>query len=187
MTLAGFIQQYGYFALALGAFLEGETVVIAAGLAAYHGHLAMPLVIAIAATASFLGDQPYFYAGRLYGSSLLTRFPSLCTRKERIDHLIARHHVLLVPSLRFLYGLRIVGLVMIGMSGIGVVPFQLLNMLSAVVWAVAFAFIGYATGYGIHLLGASSDVTQIIVVTTVLLSCTIAYVIVQRRKNDPDQ
>jgi membrane protein DedA with SNARE-associated domain len=186
MTLASFVQQYGYLALALGAFLEGETVVIAAGLAAYHGHLTMPLVIAIAATASFLGDQPYFYAGRLYGPSLLVRFPSLNTRKERIDNLIARHHVMLVPSLRFLYGLRIVGLVMIGMSNIGVIPFQLLNMFSAMVWAVAFAFIGYATGYGIHILGASSDVTQIIVVATVLLSCTIAYAVLQRRKNDPD-
>jgi len=183
MNLISFIQQYGYLALALGSFLEGEAIVMAAGLAAYHHHLTLPAVIVVAAVASFLGDQPYFYAGRKYGASLLGRFPSLQSRKSRIDELIQRHHMLLVPTLRFLYGLRMVGLIAIGMSGIATLPFQMLNFVSALVWALAFALIGFSAGYGLQFLGETSGVTQAAVAATVLLCATCAYAMHQRRKN----
>ncbi|RJF95920.1 DedA family protein [Noviherbaspirillum saxi] len=183
MSVIGFIQQYGYLALALGSFLEGEAVVLAAGLAAYHQHLALPYVIAIAAVASFLGDQPYFYAGRKYGTTILQRFPSLHSRKTRIDQLIERHHMLLVPSLRFLYGLRMVGLIAIGMSKLGTLPFQVINLISAFVWALAFALMGYGTGHGLEFFGEASGITQATVLATLLLFGTIAYFIRLRRRN----
>ena len=42
------IRQYGYFAVLLGTFFEGETVLILGGIAAQQGHLRLPLVLLFA-------------------------------------------------------------------------------------------------------------------------------------------
>ena len=74
------IQHYGYLAVAVGTFLEGETVLLLAGAAASRGHLALPTVIGVATLASFAGDQLFFLLGRRHGSRLLARWPSLHAR-----------------------------------------------------------------------------------------------------------
>ena len=146
MDIAHLIQTYGYAAVALGSFLEGEAVLLAGSLAAYHGHLALPVVMAIAALASFLGDLPYFFAGRRYGPPVLQRFPSLQCRKARLESLVQRHHVPLVLCLRFLYGMRIAGLLALGMSKMSALRFLLLDFLGALVWSGVVCAAGYGAG-----------------------------------------
>ena len=99
MNIAEWVQSYGYAAVAAGTFLEGESVLLVAGAAAARGHLALPVVIAIAAFASFLGDQMYFWVGRRYGTALLARYPSLQPRAARVNGLLERHHLLVILSI----------------------------------------------------------------------------------------
>ena len=47
MDLQGIIENYGFAAVLVGTFLEGETILILAGLAAHLGYLNLPLVIFI--------------------------------------------------------------------------------------------------------------------------------------------
>lgn len=143
MDIAYLIQTYGYAAVALGSFLEGEAVLLAGSLAAYHGHLDLPVVMAIAAIGSFFGDLPYFFAGRRYGPRMLQRYAALRCRKERLDKLMHRHHVLLVLSLRFLYGMRIAGLLALGMSRMSALRFLCLNGIGAVIWSAGICTAGY--------------------------------------------
>ncbi len=155
MNIAAWVQSYGYVAVAVGTFLEGESVLLIAGAAASRGHLAMPAVIAIAALASFLGDQMYFWVGRRYGAALLARYPSLQPRAARVNGLLERHHLPLILSIRFLYGLRIAGPIAIGMSHVSWPRFLLLNGLGALLWATLIASAGYGAGHAlIHLLKA---------------------------------
>lgn len=146
MDIAHLIQTYGYLAVALGSFLEGEAVLLAGSLAAYHGHLALPVVMGIAAVASFLGDLPYFFAGRRYGLRVLRRFPSLRRRRKRLENVMHRHHVMLVLSLRFLYGMRIAGLLALGMSKMSALRFLVLDFIGAIVWSVSISAAGYGVG-----------------------------------------
>lgn len=146
MDIAHLIQTYGYYAVALGSFLEGEAVLLAGSLAAYHGHLALPVVMGIAAVASFLGDLPYFFAGRRFGPRVLQRFPSLRCRRERLENVMHRHHVMLVLSLRFLYGMRIAGLLALGMSKMSALRFLLLDFIGAIVWSAGICAAGYGAG-----------------------------------------
>ena len=74
--LESFVQSYGYGALFLGTLLEGETVLILAGLMAHMGLMKLPLVILVALLGSFLGDQFYFFLGRRKGGALLDRHPA---------------------------------------------------------------------------------------------------------------
>lgn len=155
MTIADLIQSYGYLAVAVGTFLEGETVLILAGAAAGGGHLSMPMVIAVATVASFAGDQLFFHVGRKYGNQLLERFPSLQSRTARARALLERHHTPVILSIRFLYGLRIAGPIAIGMSGVAWPRFLALNLAGAIVWAWAIASVGYWSGHALaYLLGA---------------------------------
>ena len=57
MDLPGLIDSYGLLAVAIGAFLEGETVLALAGLAAYRGYLDFYTVVVVAMICGFLGDQ----------------------------------------------------------------------------------------------------------------------------------
>ena len=155
MNIAAWVQSYGYVAVAVGTFLEGESVLLIAGAAAARGHLAMPGVVAIATVASFLGDQLYFLVGRRYGAALLARYPSLQPRAARVNNLLERHHLPLILSIRFLYGLRIAGPMAIGMSSVSWPRFFLLNALGALLWATLIASAGYGAGHAlVHLLKA---------------------------------
>ena len=149
MDIAGLVQSYGYAAVAVGAFLEGETVLVLAGAAAARGHLSLPTVIAVATVASFLGDQFFFFVGRRWGRALVARFPALEPRLARVDRMIARWHTPLILSIRFLYGLRIAGPIAIGMSSVSWLRFLLLNLAGAVIWAPLVAAVGYGTGQAV--------------------------------------
>ncbi|MEO8013942.1 MAG: DedA family protein [Polaromonas sp.] len=161
MNIAEWVQSYGYVAVAVGTFLEGESVLLIAGAAAAHGHLSMPAVIAVAAFASFLGDQLYFLVGRRYGAALLARYPSLQPRAARVSSLLDRHHLPLILSIRFLYGLRIAGPMAIGMSRVSWSRFVLLNGLAAVLWALLIAGAGYGAGQALVFLLRAVDADEL--------------------------
>ncbi|HYD60836.1 MAG TPA: DedA family protein [Noviherbaspirillum sp.] len=146
MDFAHLIQTYGYLAVALGSFLEGEAVLLAGSLAASQGHLDLQLVMGIAALASFLGDLPYFFAGRRFGTRALLRFRWLRCRKKKLENAMHKHHVTFVLSLRFLYGMRIAGLLALGMSKISTLRFLLLDFIGAIIWSAGICAAGYGAG-----------------------------------------
>lgn len=144
MSLANLITTYGYYAVFLGAFIEGETVLILGGIAAHHGYLNFTTVIGAAFAGGWLGDQFYFFLGRRYGQAILLRFPALQPRVEQAQQLIQRYHAPLILGIRFLYGLRTVGPIVIGMSPLPTTHFVLLNALGALIWAAIVTTLGYA-------------------------------------------
>jgi membrane protein DedA with SNARE-associated domain len=154
MDLASLLQTYGYPAVFVGSLVEGEAILALAALAAHRGYLALPWVIAVAAAGGFLGDQIYFLVGRFAGDRVLARWPGLRPGAERVRRLLDRYDAPLILGVRFLYGLRTVGPIAIGMSRVHWLRFVLLNLAGAVVWAVLVAAIGYALGEALtRLLG----------------------------------
>lgn len=182
MEIAGLIQHYGYLAVALGSFLEGEAVLLAGSLAAFQGHLDLKAVMLIATLGSFLGDLPYFFAGRRYGDSVVARFPSVGCQRERLDRLLHRRHSLVVLSLRFLYGLRIAGLLALGMSKLSTFRFLCLDFIGAMIWAVAVCAAGYGIGTLFErLFGGGLTTEQIFVLAVIVLSSVMLVVRARRR------
>jgi membrane protein DedA with SNARE-associated domain len=146
MDLASLIQNWGYPAVFAGSLLEGETVLALAAIAAHRGYLALPFVIAVAAAGGFVGDQIYFVVGRFAGDRVLARWPRLRPGARRVRQLLARYDTPLILGVRFMYGLRTVGPIAIGMSGVHWLRFALLNLAGATVWAALVGGIGYALG-----------------------------------------
>ena len=186
MDVASSISQYGYIAVALGTFIEGEAALLMAGFAAWRGHLQLSLVIMVAIVATFAGDFVHYYAGRRYGTALLRRYPSLQARAERVHRLMNRHHLPLILSMRFLYGLRSAGLIVLGTSGVPMVRFIILNLASVVIWALAVAMIGYFFGGATYRLLGDMDSYQLWLAGTCLLLLLLWMLRRQRVKNMRD-
>lgn len=152
MNLQALVESYGYYAVIIGTFLEGETVLIIAGFAAYRGYLSLPWVIAAAVAGSLLGDQFYFFLGRCFGARILARFPRAARRATRVNILLGRYHTVFILVMRFLYGFRTIGPVVLGMSNISAIKFAALNAIGAIVWAVAVSSIGYVFGGTLEIM-----------------------------------
>jgi membrane protein DedA with SNARE-associated domain len=146
MTLGALIETHGYWLLAAGCFLEGETVLVLAGFAASRGYLDPVAVLGIAAAAGFLGDQFYFWLGRRHGPAVLTRWPAALQQADRVHRLMERYHGSVIIGVRFAYGLRVAGPILIGTSSVPAVRFALFNALGAILWAFVVAGIGWVFG-----------------------------------------
>ncbi len=160
MSLTIILTDYGYAALFAGCILEGETLLLLAGLAAHQGYLSFPMVVLVAFVGGTLGDQLLFLVGRRYGEHLLGRWPQLELPAARVRRLIDRHSALLIVGVRFLYGLRLIGPVVIGMSEVSARRFALLNMGGALIWASAIAGVGYVFGHAIDWLLSDLEVFE---------------------------
>jgi len=150
--ISAFIASYGYLAVFAGTLFEGETVLIAGGFAAHQGLLDWPLVVLVATAGGTLGDQLAFLLGRWKGAALIERFPALAQRKQRIHDLLERFDAIFILSVRFLYGLRIAGPLIMGSSRVPVLRFAVFNTIGAGLWAVLVSGTGYIFGLTIGVL-----------------------------------
>lgn len=144
--LQHFLQEFGYLALFLGTFFEGETVLVLAGFLAFRGYMDIKLVMVVAFMGSYAGDQLWYFLGRRHGRKLLARKPRWQSMGDRaLDH-IRRHPDLWVLGFRFVYGLRTVMPVAIGLSGYPPRRYLLLNGLGALIWSAALGLAAYHFG-----------------------------------------
>jgi len=144
--LDALISQYGYLAILVGTFLEGETILVLGGLAAHHGLLSLPGVIFAAFVGSLLSDQLFFFLGRRHGEGWLARRPQWQPRVQRARELLNRHTTIVILSFRFLYGLRNVTPFALGLSNVPTMRFVVLNALGAALWSVAITLLGWSLG-----------------------------------------
>ncbi|MDX1488201.1 MAG: DedA family protein [Acidiferrobacterales bacterium] len=146
MTLESLVDHYGTVVIFIGTVLEGETIVLLGGFAAHRGYLSVWEVIVAAFAGTFAADQFYFFMGRRYGKTFLSRRPTWVDRLARVQKLIARYESVLIIGFRFLYGLRTVTPFVFGMSPVRRWRFFVLNAIGAFLWAIAITLCGYAFG-----------------------------------------
>jgi membrane protein DedA with SNARE-associated domain len=151
LDLPALIETYGYAAVFVGAFLEGETILAMAGYACFQELMAFEKVVAIAAVAGFLGDQFFFFLGRVRGRQIMERFPQLKVRAQAFDTMLARYHAPLIVMIRFMYGFRIAGPIFLGMGRVSSLKFVVFNAIGAAIWAPLVAGAGYLFGHAIEL------------------------------------
>lgn len=169
MNLSSLIADYGYWAVFIGCFLEGETVLLLAGFAAHRGLLQIEQVALVAFVASTLGDQSFYWLGRRYGHTLFKRFPRLGDQVPRVQRLLDRHHTSLIPSIRFLYGLRVAGPIAMGALQVPALRFACLNALGAAIWAILIAGLGYHFGNALELTFKDLRLIEELVLAVLLL------------------
>jgi membrane protein DedA with SNARE-associated domain len=146
MSVTHLISQYGCIAIVVGAFFQGETVILAAGAVAGAGYLSFPLVLAASMAGIYAGDIFYFFLGRLAGGRLVRWFPSLHGRLAGVFRMIERHEHKLLLGFQFVPGLCTVTPVAFGMTRISAGRFLALDLIGNAGWTLIFAFAGYIFG-----------------------------------------
>jgi membrane protein DedA with SNARE-associated domain len=162
--------------------LEGETIVFLAGLAAHHGYLWFPAVVAVAVIGGFLSDQTLFFVGRRYGNRVFARFPGIAAKVPRAQALIRRWDVLAILLVRFLYGLRIAVPIVIGASGIAPWRLALFDFIGAVLWAFVVAGLGYFAGQAVQYWVARLDLSIVFILMAAALAAGIAWNVIRARR-----
>jgi membrane protein DedA with SNARE-associated domain len=186
MSLQELVQNYGYFAILAITFIEGETIVILAGVAAHLGYLDVNWVVATAVVGSVSGDQLWYYMGRHWGPRLIARRASWQAKADKVYKHLHRHQYFLLLTFRFYYGLRNVTPFVVGSAQIPRLRFFVLNLIGAIVWAITFSYGGYLMGqafmlfiddyhrYALNILGG---------LVAIGLTVWLATVICRRRRN----
>lgn len=149
--LRDLVYHYGYLAIFIGTFLEGETILALGGFAAHQGILQLPFVMLAAFCGSLLGDQLFFFIGRIYGNRILKKWPAWVAKKDRFDRFFKKYETPSILIFRFLYGLRNIAPFAIGMSSVRTSKFISLNVFGAFIWAIGLGYLGYLFGDGIEL------------------------------------
>jgi membrane protein DedA with SNARE-associated domain len=184
LDLNALLATYGYWMVFVGCLLEGETVLILGGMAAHQQALQFWTVLALAILGGVLGDQLLFWSGRYFGARLLPRLKRHQGAIDRVSGLIERYPSTSVFAVRFLYGMRLVGPLVIGASGLSPWRFALLNLLGATVWATLFVSAGYWAGEALQqLFGDLKPYRLPIVIGVVLLVAAAALVRHLRARN----
>lgn len=144
------ISQYGYIAVLLGSIIEGDGIAILGGIAARHGYLEFFATVAMASMGGMAADQLLYFVGRRYGESILQRFRRHQAKIERMRELVNRHASLWVVGVRFAYGFRIIGPLILGSSGIPPRRFIALNICGGLLWGSVMVSLGYCVGEFLH-------------------------------------
>ena len=140
------LSRYGYLVILVWTFLEGETIVIVAGIFAEQFNMTPWLIALSAFCGSFCSDQVMFSLGKYKGQDVLKMFPKLGKNIDKAAALFKKYDVALILGFRFVYGVRNVTPILLGISGVSHRKFFCLNFIGAGVWAMAFSFGGYYSG-----------------------------------------
>lgn len=153
--VSGNPYTYGLvFAIAaLDAFfpvVPSETVVIAAGVVAANGELAIWLIIPCAAIGAFVGDNVSFFLGRYVGDPVVQRFFRSEDGRKRLrrgERLLERHGPILIVAARFIPGGRTATTFAAGTLEMRWSRFAIADAIGATIWAVYASMIGYLGGH----------------------------------------
>jgi len=185
MSLESLLADYGYWLIFATTFIEGESVVLIAGVAASARHLELPWVIAAAYIGSYLGDQLWFHVGRRYGKRLLQRFPRFQGPANRVFRLLERYDTGFILTFRFVYGVRNVTPFALGMSNVSALRFAVLNCVAAGMWAVTFAGAGYLFGHAvIAIIGDMKAYIGYVLLGLVVVALALWLYKIMRRRRD---
>jgi membrane protein DedA with SNARE-associated domain len=180
-----FLRDYGYLALFVGTFLEGETILILAAYLASKGMLNIYLVMLSAVAGTVLGDQTYFYIGRIQGISFIQKRPKLKKKWVRISGLIGRRENIIILAYRFVYGFRNITPFALGILNIHAMKFLVLNIIAATVWAISFSVLGYTFGAMIRNDIETYEKVFALGILFIAVLAAFIYWLKKRLKNEP--
>ncbi len=192
--LLDLFARYGYAVVFGGVFLEntglpvpGETALLAGAALAHHGQLSLFWVIVTAITAAILGDNLGFFIGRRGGRRIAERHGwRIGLTRERLiqfDRFFERHGPKTVFAARFITGLRVVGAVLAGGSGMAWPTFLFYNASGAIVWCTTVAFAGYSLAYSWDTLERWIGRTGLVALALVIVVGLIGFA--RARRNRP--
>jgi membrane protein DedA with SNARE-associated domain len=143
-----FVENYGLFAVFIVCLAEGESAATLAGFFTHQHVFNLPLAVLTVFTGAFLGDVLVYCLGRYAASLPWMQRQFQKPGFDKAMDFVRAHPIKSVLLNRFIYGLRFLGGVAVGMARIPFGLFLALNAISAAVWTGIFFSLGYFLGAG---------------------------------------
>lgn len=145
-------KEYAYIIIFIWCMMEGEIALVIAGVMAHEGHVNLAFITFIAGLGGFCGDQIYFYIGR-YNKNFINKKLEKHRQKFAIGHLLLKKYGWPVIFFqRYMYGLRAVIPMSIGITRYDAKKFAFINLISAWCWAASTIFLAWYFGAEIWYL-----------------------------------
>jgi membrane protein DedA with SNARE-associated domain len=141
------LLRYGYVLLFFGVIVEGDAALITAAYLAHRGYLRVSAVFLVAAVATTLANQAFYWISRRYAHLLFKEGTAAHEKSERAKRWVARRGDTLLFFSRFIFGFRTAIPAACGAADMPAFKFFWLNAAGAVVWVLAFGFGGHALGH----------------------------------------
>jgi membrane protein DedA with SNARE-associated domain len=196
--VAGPLDHYGYWAIALLLLLEnigvpvipGEFALIAGAIFAGTGRAGLNIVAVgvIAVACCFAGADVGYGIGRFGGRALVLRYGRYVLVREhhldRAESAVTRYGGAIVVLARFIVGLREFNGIIAGVTGMRWRRFLLYNALGAVAWVALWVSVGYLAGDHIGAIysGVSRYSLYALAAAVILLAAYIASRVWRRRR-----
>ena len=142
------LATYGYLVLFLYSLGGGLLALIGAGVLSFMGKMDLGLSMSIAFVANVIGDSLLFYMSRYHKGEMM-EYLAKHKRKLAFSHLLMkRHGSWIIVMKKFIYGLKTLVPLAIGLSKYDFWKFTTYNALGALVWVVV-------VGGGSYLFGGA--------------------------------
>lgn len=142
------LTTYGYLVVFLYSLGGGFLALLGAGVLSFMGKMDLGLSMSIAFVANVLGDSLLFYMSRYHKAEMM-EYLKKHKRKLAFSHLLMkRHGSWIIIMKKFIYGLKTLVPVAIGLSKYGFWKFTTYNAIGALIWTVV-------VGGGSYLFGGA--------------------------------
>ncbi len=181
-----YVADWGYLILFVWSILEGELGLVFAGIASHTGHINVWLAIFVAGLGGFVGDQIYFYIGRFKKDYIQNKFKNQ-RRKLALAHLLLQKHGwIIIFAQRYMYGMRTIIPISIGLTRYSALKFAIINFFSALTWAAVTILLTWFFGeYILMILSWFKHHSYIFVIFIVfVISVAVYYFTTQTKKVD---
>jgi membrane protein DedA with SNARE-associated domain len=200
-SLAGPLDHYGYWAIALLLLLEnigipvvpGEFSLIAGAIFAGTGRGGLNIVVVaiVAAIAAFAGSEIGYLIGRFAGREIVLRWGKYVLIKphhlDRAEGVVSRYGGIVVIIARYIVGLREANGIIAGTTRMRWTTFTIYNAVGACLWVATWVTIGGLAGD--HIDAIYTDVNHyslyVLAGLAVLVIGYVGYRLLRKRKQAP--
>lgn len=155
VAIAQLVEQYGYWMVAGGIFVEGNATVVSAAFLAHQGHLSLGWVCVVALLTTTLENLVLYRTARLRGATLLTGTNGKAQHLARVLEFVRMRGAWILFASRFIVGWRSAVALACGIANMPEQKFFWTNLVGAVVWTACMAAVGYSGGQLMPMLVAN--------------------------------
>lgn len=167
--MESFITHYGLVAVFFGAIVEGDLVLILAGVSAHLGLLNLWASLSVAAAGCFTGDFGYYLLGRWRSDAIRNSrvYLKVGPMVERVANRVGFWQIF---AARFMFGTRVASMLFWGAHRLPILTFMAINFAGCAVWAVILGLLGYGASRSAAVLLGSVKRAQFWLLGAVVVS-----------------
>lgn len=142
--ILGSLSTYGYIILALYSFGGGMAGLIGASILSSMGKMDITTSIVVATIFNFIGDNVLFYMAQTNKESVASYLKKFKGRIHGRTILLMRKYGWLVVFLqKYLYGVKTLVPIIMGLSKYDMRKFFILNIFASIIWGIVVGLLGY--------------------------------------------